>query len=160
MNTVSPPPPLGWSWEELMSLALKQAALGQSLEEVPVGAVIVNSAGQILSQAHNEPLALHDPSAHAEILALRKAGQFVSNYRLSDCVLVVSLEPCLMCVGAIIHARLKGVVYGAYDKQAGAVSSILHGFDLPQHNHRPWHMGGVSMDECSKILVNFFNVLR
>jgi len=139
-----------------MRLALDQAHAGQSQGETPVGAVLAGRDGTILAGAHNACLALHDPTAHAEILALRRAAERLGNYRLGGTVLIVSLEPCLMCAGALVHARVDGVVYGAADPQAGAVSSRLEAFSLPFHNHAIWHMGGVASEECAAILRNFF----
>ena len=128
--------------------------------EVPVGALIVDPAGTILAVEHNQPITLSDPSAHAEIMAMRSAGAVLGNYRLEGCILVVTLEPCLMCTGAIVHARLAGVVYGAADNKAGAVESCFNGLDLPFHNHRVWHMGGIAAPECASLLQNFFQKSR
>lgn len=124
--------------------------------EVPVAALVVAPDGRILSRACNRPVADHDPSAHAEVLALRQAARAARNYRLNDCVLVVTLEPCLMCVGALVHARVAGVVYGAADDRAGAVDSCLAGLNLPFLNHHPWHYGGVRGDVCAAQLRAFF----
>ncbi len=151
-----PVPPPGWSWESLMQAALTEARKAPACGEVPVGALVVAPDGVILGAAHNRPVALSDPSAHAEILAMRAAGKTLGNYRLEHCVLVVTLEPCFMCTGAIVHARLAGVVYGAADNRAGAVESCFNGLDLPFHNHRVWHMGGVAAPECAALLQKFF----
>ena len=151
-----PPPPTGRSWEELMRLALEQARTGEALGEVPVGAVLAGRDGTLLASAHNSNLALNDPTAHAEILALRQAAQRLGTCRLGGTILVVSLEPCLMCAGALVHARVDGVVYGAADQLTGAVSSRLDAFALPFHNHAIWHMGGVAGEECAMLLRNFF----
>jgi len=139
-----------------MRLALEYAHAGAAQEETPVGAVLVDRDGTILAGAHNACLALNDPTAHAEILALRRAAERLGNYRLGGTVLIVSLEPCLMCAGALVQARVDGVVYGAADPLAGAVSSCLEAFALPFHNHTIWHMGGVASEECAAILRNFF----
>jgi tRNA(adenine34) deaminase len=139
-----------------MHLALEQARAGESQGETPVGAVLVRSDGTILADAHNACIALNDPTAHAEILALRRAAGRLGNYRLGGTVLIVSLEPCLMCAGALVHARVDGVVYGAADPLAGAVSSRFEAFALPFHNHAVWHMGGVAGDACAALLRNFF----
>lgn len=155
-----PSPSPGWTWERLMALALEEARAAARQNEVPVGAVVVAPDGTILASAHNRPVALSDPSAHAEILALRAAGQSLGNYRLENCVLVATLEPCFMCTGAIVHARLAGVVYGATDSKAGAVESCFNGLDLPFHNHRVWHMGGVSSQACAELLHHFFMEIR
>ena len=139
-----------------MHLALEQARVGGSQGEVPVGAVLARRDGTILARAHNACLALHDPTAHAEILVLRRAAEQLGNYRLSGTILIASLEPCLMCAGALVHARVDGIVYGAADPLAGAVSSCLETFALPFHNHAIWHMGGVAGEECAALLQNFF----
>jgi tRNA(adenine34) deaminase len=139
-----------------MHLALEQARAGGSQGEVPVGAVLAGRDGTILARAHNSCLALHDPTAHAEILVLRRAGEQRSNYRLGGSILIVSLEPCLMCAGALVHARVDGIVYGAADPLAGAVSSCFEAFALPFHNHAIWHMGGVAGEECAALLRDFF----
>jgi tRNA(adenine34) deaminase len=139
-----------------MRLALEQARVGESQGEVPVGAVLVGRDGTILASAHNACLALKDPTAHAEILVLRLAAERLGNYRLGGTVLLVSLEPCLMCAGALVHARVDGVVYGAADPLAGAVSSRIEAFALPLHNHTIGHMGGVASEECAALLQSFF----
>jgi tRNA(adenine34) deaminase len=125
-----------------------------------VGAVLAGHDGTILAGAHNECLALHDPTAHAEILALRRAAAQLGNCRLGRTVLIVSLEPCLMCAGALVHARVDGIVYGATDPLAGAVSSRLEALALPFHNHTVWHMGGVAGGECAALLQDFFRKRR
>jgi len=139
-----------------MQLALEQARAGARQGEVPVGAVLAGRDGAILAGAHNACLALNDPTAHAEILVLRQAAKRLGQYRLSGTVLIVSLEPCLMCAGALVHARVDGLVYGAADPLAGAVSSRLEAFALPFHNHAVWHMGGVAGEECAALLRDFF----
>jgi len=151
-----PSPPAGHSWEELMRFALEQARAGAATGEVPVGAVLAGRDGTLLAGAHNACLSLNDPTAHAEILTLRRAAERIGNYRLDGTVLIVSLEPCLMCAGALVHARVDGVVYGASDPHAGAVSSCLEAFALPFHNHAIWHMGGMLGDECAALLRDFF----
>jgi tRNA(adenine34) deaminase len=139
-----------------MALALEQARAGEALGEVPVGAVLAGRDGRLLAAAHNGCRALNDPTAHAEILVLRRAAAAIGNFRLGGTVLVVSLEPCLMCAGALVHARVDGIVYGAADPLAGAVSSRLEALALPFHNHRIWHMGGVAGEECASLLRDFF----
>jgi tRNA(adenine34) deaminase len=139
-----------------MYLAMEQARAGEAQGETPVGAVIAGRDGTILAEAHNACIALNDPTAHAEILALRRAAARIGNCRLGGTVLIVSLEPCLMCAGALVHARVDGVVYGAADPLAGAVGSRLEAFALPFHNHSVWHMGGVASEECAALLRNFF----
>ncbi len=155
-----PTAPKGWTWEELMDMAIERANEGALQGEVPVGAVVVSAQGEILATAHNGPLHLDDPSAHAEMLAIRQAAAKIGNYRLDDCFLVVTLEPCLMCTGALVHARIAGVVYGAKDEKTGAVSSCLDGFELPFLNHHPWHMGYVRRTACAKLLQDFFEARR
>ncbi len=143
-----------------MTCALEEAALAEKSGEVPVGAVVVHADGRLLARAHNQPLALHDPTAHAEVLALRRAGLALGNYRLNDCALVVTLEPCAMCAAALVHARVSGVVFGAADPLAGAVLSCDEVFSRPYFNHRVWHMGGVSAEACAAPLRNFFAARR
>ena len=155
-----PSPPAGRAWQELMLLALEQARAGEARGETPVGAVLAGRDGTLLAGAHNACLALNDPTAHAEILVLRQAAERLGNYRLAGTILIVSLEPCLMCAGALVHARVDGVVYGAADPLAGAVSSCLDAFALPFHNHTIWHMGGVASEECATLLRNFFQKRR
>lgn len=139
-----------------MALALDEARQAEAEGEVPVGALVVAADGRLLVRAHNRPVALHDPTAHAEVLALRAAGASLGNYRLGGCVLVVTLEPCAMCAAALAHARLAGVVYGAADRLAGAVSSCAETLEQPFLNHRVWHMGGVLAEECAALLRDFF----
>lgn len=143
-----------------MSLALDEAQKAASCGETPVGAVIVDARGDILARAHNIPIQANDPTAHAELLAMRQAGAALANYRLTGCVLAVTLEPCLMCTGAMVHARLDGVVFGASDPRTGAVASQLQGFDLPFHNHRPWVLSGVLSNACGELLRDFFRARR
>jgi tRNA(adenine34) deaminase len=139
-----------------MRRALDLARSAERGGEVPVGAVIVADDGELLAEAANGPIARHDPTAHAEILALREAGQRMGNYRLPGASLFVTLEPCAMCASAMIHARLKRVVYGASDPKAGACGSVL---DLPSHpsaNHRMRVEGGLLAGEGSALLKEFF----
>lgn len=144
--------------EALALLAVSDDAELQ--DEVPVAALVVSADGRILSRARNRPVADADPSAHAEVLALREAARATGNYRLNDCVLVVTLEPCLMCVGALVHARVAGVVYGAADTRAGAVDSCIAGLNLPFLNHHPWHYGGVRGNVCAEGLRRYFRLKR
>ncbi len=156
-----PSPPKGHTWHGLMGLALQEAEKARTLyvlPEVPVGAVLVSAAGEILALAHNKCISLNDPTAHAEILALRYGAEKTGNYRLNDAVLVVTLEPCLMCAGALIHSRISGLVYGAQDKKAGAISSCCEGLEYSFLNHKLWHMGGMRSEECSAILRDFFEM--
>lgn len=155
-----PLPPLGHSWESLMDKALTQAKQAAQQGEVPVGAVLVHADGRILAQTHNCPLTSHDPTAHAEILALRQAGTCLQNYRLEHCILVVTLEPCMMCTGALVHARLGGLVFGAADPKAGAIISCLDGLAQSFHNHTLWYMGGICSHQCAELLQTFFTHRR
>ncbi|MDR2077115.1 MAG: tRNA adenosine(34) deaminase TadA, partial [Desulfovibrio sp.] len=157
MSRILPPPPGVWpSWEALMAEALAEAVRAAARAETPVGAVLVSPSGALLGRGHNVPERSHDPTAHAEIRALRQAGRRTGNYRLRGAVLVVTLEPCLMCVGAMIQARIAGLVYGAADPAAGAADSCLEGFAQPFLPHRIWHLGGVEQDRCSALLREFF----
>ena len=155
-----PPPPEGRTWSGLMREALKLARQGAQQGEVPVGAVLVDDNGRIVGAAHNETENLHDPTAHAEILALRRAAAVIRNHRLEGCVMVVTLEPCLMCTGALREARVSGVVYGAADSRAGAVSSCLDGLDYALAGPAPWHMGGIEAESCAALLRTFFTARR
>lgn len=139
-----------------MRLALAEAEKARAAGEIPVGALVVGAGGEVLSAGHNLCITLSDPSAHAEIVVLSEAGAATKNYRLGGAFLVVTLEPCLMCAGAAVHARLAGVVYGARDPKAGAVESCLEGLDQYFHNHRPWHLGGILEEECAAVLQEFF----
>ncbi len=143
-----------------MGLALAQARLAQVAGEVPVGAVVVSEGGEILAQAHNAPIALNDPTAHAEILALRQAAAKVGNYRLPGATLYVTIEPCLMCVGAAIQARLKRLVFGAADPKAGVCMSLYRVPEDPRLNHRLEVIGGIREAECRELLQEFFKVRR
>lgn len=139
-----------------MDAALQEAFLAAREGEAPVGAVLLDASGEVLARAHNRPIGLNDPTAHAEMLCLRAAAEKLGNYRLGGCVLVVTLEPCIMCTGALLHARVAGVVYGAPDPRAGALVSNLSGHALPFANHRLWTVGGVMEEECSALLKRFF----
>lgn len=142
-----------------MQLALRQARAAADAGEVPVGAVVVR-AGQVIASGHNAPLASHDPTAHAEVNAMRAAAQALGNYRLDDCTLYVTLEPCAMCSGAALHARLKRVVFGATEPKTGAAGSVLNLFAHEQINHQTQVTGGVLADECAKVLQGFFEQRR
>lgn len=139
------------------ALALAQRAEGE--DEVPVGAVVVYD-GEVVGEGWNRTIALHDASGHAEILALRAAGVRLGNYRLPGCTLYVTLEPCCMCAGAMIHARLERVVFGATDPKTGAAGSRFDLLDNPAHNHRPQVHGGCLAGECSTQLQAFFQARR
>ena len=142
-----------------MQLALRQAQAAADAGEVPVGAVVVR-AGQVIASAHNAPLASHDPTAHAEVNAMRAAAQALGNYRLDDCTLYVTLEPCAMCSGAALHARFKRVVFGATEPKTGAAGSVLNLFEHAQINHQTQVIGGVLADECAQVLQGFFEQRR
>lgn len=148
------------SWDALMRIALEEAKKAEAIGEVPVGALLVAPDGTIVAKAYNRSITDHDPTAHAEILALREAGQKLQNYRTEDLVLVVTLEPCLMCSGAMVHARIRGIVYGAPDHKTGAIDSQLNSCELPLHNHAIWHTSGVLQEECSSMLSAFFKKRR
>ena len=140
--------------EFFMGKALAEAEKSLEKKEVPVGAVLV-SGNKILGRGHNEPILRNDPTAHAEITAIRKACLKRKNYRLPDCELFVTLEPCAMCLSAAVHARVKRLVFGAHDPKAGAVESMMK-FPFEKTNHRIEIKGGVLADECGKILKDFF----
>lgn len=142
-----------------MRLALAQAQAAARAGEVPVGAVVVR-AGQVIATGRNSPISTHDPTAHAEIVALRAAAQQLGNYRLEDCTLYVTLEPCAMCSGAMLHARLPRVVFGATDAKTGVAGSVLNLFDHPQLNHHTQVQGGVLASECAQLLGDFFRQRR
>lgn len=155
-----PPAPGLWSWQSLMRLALAEARHAAAHGDVPVGALVVSRHGQILSLAGNQVERDSDPTAHAEILALRRACLLAGEPRLEGCVLVATLEPCLMCAGAIFLSRLVGIVYGAADSRAGAVASANDYLALPGDTQKIWHMGGVLGAECASLLNTFFTTLR
>lgn len=143
-----------------MQAALEEARAAQSREEIPVGAVVVDASGVIISRAGNETRGGKDPTAHAEILAIRRAAEKLGQDRLRDCTLYVTLEPCPMCAGAIAHARLKRLVYGAYDSKGGAVDHGVRLFDQPTCLHKIDVVGGVDEAACAQLLTAFFNARR
>ena len=138
-----------------MRLALDQAQNAWLVGEVPVGAVILRQ-GQVIATGYNRPITEHDPTAHAEIVALRHAAQLLANYRLPECELFVTLEPCAMCAMALLHARLKRVVFGASDPKTGAAGSVLNLFEEPRLNHHTSLVGGLLANDCGKTLQDFF----
>ena len=146
--------------EKYMAMALEEANKAKELGEVPVGAIIVASDGTIVSRGCNRTIVDHDATAHAEIVALRRAGIAMGNYRLNDLTMYVTLEPCCMCVMACIHARIKAIVYGAEDPKTGACNSVFDLADDDRHNHRVEIMGGILESECGKILTDFFKTRR
>ena len=138
-----------------MRQALSQAHNAWALGEVPVGAVIVRN-GEVIATGFNQPISSQDPTAHAEIIAIRAAASLLGNYRMPGCELYVTLEPCAMCVGAILHARISRVVFGAADPKTGACGSILNLFDETRLNHHAAARGGVMAEECGQLLKDFF----
>lgn len=144
---------------QYMRMAIEQAQLAAQAGEVPVGAILVKD-GQVISKAFNKPIATHDPSAHAEMLALREAALAEQNYRIPGSTLYVTLEPCAMCSGAMLHARVDRVVYGAPDSKTGAAGSVLDLFSSKQINHQTSVEGGIMSEECGQLLREFFKGRR
>jgi tRNA(adenine34) deaminase len=144
---------------QFMQQALDQAKLAAMAGEVPVGAVLVKD-GKIISRGFNQPIGNSDPSAHAEMIALRSAAQLESNYRLPGTTLYVTLEPCIMCAGAMLHARVERLVFGATDPKTGAAGSVLNVFSEKQINHQTQVEGGIMDDECGQVLRDFFKGRR
>jgi tRNA(adenine34) deaminase len=142
-----------------MQYALKLAECAQEEGEVPVGAVLVLN-DEIIGEGWNRPIAAHDPTAHAEIMALRAGAEKIGNYRLNATTLYVTLEPCVMCAGAMVHARIQRLVYGASDPKAGAVQSVFNILDSTRLNHRVEYAGGILPDECGAMLSRFFEARR
>lgn len=142
-----------------MRYAIRLAQRAEQQGEVPIGAVIVKD-DQCIAEGWNMPIATHDPTAHAEIMAIRRAGAALENYRLCDATLYVTLEPCMMCMGAISHARLKRLVFGAFDPKRGAVCNALSLTDASFLNHRVNWVGGVMEEECGELLKDFFRARR
>ncbi len=142
-----------------MAQALELAKKAQALGEIPVGAVVVQGE-QVVGRGFNRPIADRDPSAHAEIRALRDAGRFLANYRLPGCTLYVTLEPCVMCAGAILHARIQRVVFGAYDERYGAGGGRLNLLECGFLNHRCSVVSGVMQESCRQLLGQFFRERR
>jgi tRNA(adenine34) deaminase len=145
--------------ETFMRSALDQARLARARGEVPVGAVVVLD-GAVIGEGFNQPIGAHDPTAHAEIVALRDAARRIGNYRLTGATLYVTIEPCLMCVGAMVHARIARLVYGATEPKAGAVESTQRAHEHPALNHRMTAEGGVLEDECREVIQQFFEERR
>jgi len=145
--------------ERWMALAIEQAKKAEGLIEVPVGAVLVQD-DKLITQAHNQPISTNDPTAHAEIELLRSAGKKLNNYRLPNTTLYVTLEPCTMCLGAIIHARIARVVFGAYDEKTGVCGSCIDLSTSEWFNHSIEIKGGVLADECKNLLQQFFKKRR
>lgn len=145
--------------ESYMQLALQLADLAAQAGEVPVGAIVVKD-GMVIGRGSNSPIGMHDPTAHAEIAAMRDAAQHLGNYRLVDCTLYVTLEPCAMCTGAIQHARIAKLVYGAGDPKTGACGSVVNLMAEPKLNHHTEVIGGVLAEKCGAILSTFFKQRR
>lgn len=142
-----------------MGLAIQQAKLAEDMGEVPVGAIVV-SGGKLISEAYNSPITLNDPTAHAEVLALRSASSALENYRLTGCELFVTIEPCIMCAGALIHSRIDRIVFGAYEPKAGVACSHLSVFEQNFVNHKVKVDGGLREEECANLMQSFFKKRR
>ncbi len=151
------PEPLNETW---MRAALREAEKGAAVGEIPVGAVVISPEGKILARAHNRSVTANDPTAHAEILALRAAARKAGNYRLTGCRLVVTLEPCPMCAGAAVVARVEEIIYGTPDPKGGAVSTLYRIASDPRLNHRAAVTPGVLAEECVALLTSFFRSRR
>ncbi|GAB2840424.1 tRNA adenosine(34) deaminase TadA [Pseudoduganella ginsengisoli] len=145
--------------EPYMRAALEQAQLAWNAGEVPVGAVVVKD-GVIIGRGYNQPIGRHDPTAHAEIVAMRQAAEALGNYRLPGCELYVTLEPCVMCSGAMMHARISRIVYGAPDPKTGACGSVIDVFQEDKLNHHATTEGGLLADDCAGMLKSFFAARR
>ncbi|NLJ16262.1 MAG: nucleoside deaminase [Clostridiales bacterium] len=145
--------------EEIMLRAIDLAKLAAKEDEIPVGAVVVDSFGRIIGEGYNQRQTKNSPTAHAEIIALEKAAKALKSWRLSECTLYVTLEPCPMCAGAIINSRVKRVVYGAFDEKGGACSSVINLFEQG-FNHKPLIRGGILEKQCSVLLSEYFKDLR
>jgi len=145
---------------KFMHTVLEEAKKAGQKDEVPVGAVVVTEKGKILSSAHNQVIGLCDPTAHAEILAIREAASKVQNYRLLNTTLYVTVEPCIMCMGAIIHARISTVVFGAFDPKWGAAGSLYNFSDDTRLNHQLEIVPGICEDECKALMQDFFRLKR
>ncbi|MCH8105998.1 MAG: tRNA adenosine(34) deaminase TadA [Proteobacteria bacterium] len=146
--------------EYWMRQALQQAQKAADRDEVPVGAVLVDQSGECLASGHNQPISAVDPTAHAEIVVLRKAAKRMNNYRLPDTTLYITLEPCTMCVGALVQARVARIVFAASEPKAGAIVSALRLFETGRFNHQPEIDSGVLEAESSSLLANFFQQKR
>jgi len=145
--------------QEAMQLAIAEAHASEAEGEVPVGAVVLLE-GEVIGRGNNRVIRDNDPTAHAEIVAMRDAAQTLRNYRLNNCTLVVTLEPCAMCAGAILHARVKHLIYAATDPKAGACGSVLEVMNHPHLNHRVEVTAGILAEECGSLLTNFFRARR
>lgn len=146
--------------EDFMSLALREAEKARDLDEVPIGAVIVDASGEVLASASNRTITNNDPTAHAEILALRAAAEKIANYRLSGCTLYTTIEPCVMCAGALVNARIVRLVFGAHDERFGAVETRFRLCDSDDLNHRMDIVSGVLADDSKSLMQDFFKARR
>ena len=151
---------MGTRWHEAMRLALEEAEAARRHGDVPIGAVILDAAGVAIASAGNERELTGDPTAHAEVVAIRRAAEALGQWRLTNCTLVVTLEPCTMCAGAIVASRIGHLVFGAFDEKAGAVSSLWDVVRDPRLNHRPTVTSGVLAHECGAVLESFFGERR
>ncbi|SEM84967.1 tRNA adenosine(34) deaminase TadA [Lihuaxuella thermophila] len=145
--------------EFFMEAALEEAKKAESIGEVPIGAVVVLD-GEIIGRGHNLRETHQDPTAHAEMIAIREAAERIGSWRLTDCILYVTLEPCPMCAGAIVQSRIKEVVYGTEDPKAGCAGTLMNLLDDPRFNHQTPIVTGILKEECSRILTDFFRALR
>jgi tRNA(adenine34) deaminase len=146
--------------QNFMALALAEARRAREIDEVPVGAVLVSASGEVLAAAHNRTIVERDPSAHAEILALRAAARKLQNYRLLNTTLYVTIEPCIMCMGAVVHARVARLVYGAADPKWGGAGSLYDLAADPRLNHRVEIVRGVHEEDCRRLIQDFFRSRR
>jgi len=145
---------------DLMQIALKEAKKGFLREEVPIGAVLATANGQVIAKAHNQTISLNDPTAHAEILVLRKGGKFFKNYRLNNTILVATVEPCLMCMGAAINARISKLIFGVQELKTGAAGSLYNLAGDPRLNHSIDVIPGIMANECRVLMRDFFRNRR
>ena len=151
---------MGTRWHDAMRRALAEASAAEAHGDVPIGAVILGPDGELLAAAGNERELTGDPTAHAEVVAIRRAAERLGEWRLTGCTLVVTLEPCTMCAGAIVGARIEHLVFGAFDEKAGAIASLWDVVRDPRLNHRPAVTSGVLEAECSQLLADFFAAKR
>ncbi|GAB6888358.1 tRNA adenosine(34) deaminase TadA [Desulfothermus okinawensis JCM 13304] len=150
-----------FDYSPYMEMAIEEAKRAYMEDEVPVGALVIDLEGDVIACAHNNCIKTNDPTAHAEILAIRKAGELLSNYRLTNCVVICTLEPCVMCMGAMVNARIQGLVFGARDPKAGACYSKIDFFnEINWTNHRFWIKGGILSNTCGNLLKTFFQKKR
>jgi tRNA(adenine34) deaminase len=151
---------MGTNHTEFMKLALNQADQARVMGEVPIGAVLVSENDELLASEHNQTITLNDPTAHAEILALRSAAEKIGNYRLLKTTLYVTVEPCPMCMGAVIHARIWRIVFGARDPKWGMAGSLYNFAEDHRFNHQPKIIEGIFKNECKKLMQDFFRAKR